>query len=235
MVDANDIHASLMGNFGTDGFGLDHTVFLQFSIGNDTTDGAHSNRIMLKAETVTIATTRNVPQIPIPFSGTITGESTALSIDMGVASKRIGVQGVITDQYIKKKFKDGSVVQVFMTAYEVCQLLHSAVDASSFQRNQNFSRLFILYPSRVGDDYTYRDGVTKDTPVDECPLVPFDYKSRAKDASPAQIGSFAGSTDGQDDYRGLTGVVESFDAGFNAGIPYITFNLGFTPSFVFTG
>ena len=32
MVNANDIHASLMGNFGQTGFGLDHTVFLQFSI-----------------------------------------------------------------------------------------------------------------------------------------------------------------------------------------------------------
>ena len=221
-------------NFGQSGFGLDHTVFLQFSEGNNTDDGAQSNRIMLKAESINIDTSRNVPQIPIPFSGTITGESTALSIDMGIASKRISVQGVITDQYVKKNI-GGTAVNVFLTAHEIVQLMHSAVDSSAFQKNQNFSRLFILYPSRVGDDYAYRTGVTSTTPQDECPLVPFDYKSRALDASPAQIGTFAGPTDGEDDYRGITGVVESFGTSITPGQPFITFNLSFTQSFVFTG
>ena len=64
MVTANEV----MTNFGTSGFGLDHTVFLQFSEGNDTGNGAQSNRIMLKAESISIDTSRNVPQIPIPFS-----------------------------------------------------------------------------------------------------------------------------------------------------------------------
>lgn len=221
-------------NFGQSGFGLDHTVFLQFSEGNNTDDGAQSNRIMLKAESINIDTSRNVPQIPIPFSGTITGESTALSIDMGIASKRISVQGVITDQYVKKNI-GGTAVNVFLTAHEIAQLMHSAVDSSAFQKNQNFSRLFILYPSRVGDDYAYRTGVTSTTPQDECPLVPFDYKSRALDASPAQIGTFAGPTDGEDDYRGITGVVETFGTSITPGQPFISFNLSFTQSFVFTG
>ena len=60
---------TVMSNAGTDGYGLDHTVFLQFSAGNDTDNGALSNRIMLKAEDVGISTSRQVPQIPIPFSG----------------------------------------------------------------------------------------------------------------------------------------------------------------------
>ena len=189
---------------------------------------------MLKAESINIDTSRSVPQIPIPFSGTITGESTALSIDMGIASKRISINGIITDQYIKKNI-GGTEVSVNLTAFEVAQLLHSAVDSSSFQRSQNLSRIFILYPSRVGDDYGYRTGINATTPQDECPLVPFDYKSRALDASPAQIGTFAGPTDGQDDYRGITGVVESFGTAITPGQPYLTFNLSFTQSFVFTG
>jgi len=230
MVTANEI----MTNFGTSGFGLDHAVFLQFSEGNNTNDGAQSNRIMLKAESINIDTSRNVPQIPIPFSGTITGESTSLSIDMGIASKRISIQGIITDQYIKKNIGT-SVVEVNLTAFEVAQLMHSAVDSSAFQQNQNFSRLFILYPSRVGDDYGYRAGLNENTPQDVCPLVPFDYKSRALDASPAQIGTFAGPTDGNDNYRGITGVVESLGTSITPGQPYISFNLSFTQSFVFTG
>lgn len=230
MVTASEV----MTNLGTSGFGLDHTVFLQFSEGNDTENGAQSNRIMLKAESISIDTSRQVPQIPIPFSGTITGESTSLSIDMGIASKRISIQGIITDQYVKKNIGT-TEISVNLTAHEVAQLMHSAVDSSAFQQNQNFSRLFILYPSRVGDDYGYRTGLTSTTPQDECPLVPFDYKSRALDASPAQIGTFAGPTDGNDNYRGITGVVESFGTSITPGQPYISFNLSFTQSFVFTG
>ena len=230
MVTASEV----MTNFGTSGFGLDHAVFLQFSEGNDTENGAQSNRIMLKAENISIDTSRNVPQIPIPFSGTITGESTALSIDMGIASKRISIQGVITDQYIRKDI-GGTTVTVHLTAHEVAQLMHSAVDSSAFQQNQNFSRLFILYPSRVGDNYAYRTGINANTPQDECPLVPFDYKSRALDASPAQIGTFAGPTDGEDNYRGITGVLETFGTQITPGQPFVTFNLSFTQSFVFTG
>tara|TARA_R100000406_G_scaffold22122_2_gene13942 strand:- start:1885 stop:2577 length:693 start_codon:yes stop_codon:yes gene_type:complete len=225
---------TVMSNAGTDGYGLDHTVFLQFSAGNDTDNGALSNRIMLKAEDVGISTSRQVPQIPIPFSGTITGESTALSIDLGVARKSVTISGIITDQIIKKNI-DGTEVIVNLTAYEVAQLMHSAVDASSFQRNQNFSRLFILYPSRVGDDYGYRTGLAQNTAQDLCPLVPFDYKSRALDASPAQIGSFASDDETSSDYRGITGVVEQFSTNFIAGQPYIGFNLTFTQSFVFSG
>jgi len=230
MVTASEV----MTNFGTSGFGLDHAVFLQFAEGNDTGNGAQSNRIMLKAESINIDTSRNVPQIPIPFSGTITGESTALSIDMGIASKRISVQGIITDQYIRKDI-DGTTVEVHLTSHEVAQLIHSAVDSSAFQKSQNLSRLFILYPSRVGDDYEYRTGLTSTTPQDECPLVPFDYKSRALDASPAQIGTFAGPTDGEDNYRGITGVLETFGTSITPGQPFVSFNLSFTQSFVFTG
>lgn len=232
MANASDVS----GNFGADGFGLDHTVFLQFSEGNDFDEnGAQSNRIMLKAEGISIDTSRSVPQIPIPFSGTITGESTSLSIDMGIASKRISINGIITDQYIKKNFSDGTEKTVNFTAHEVAQLMHSAVDSSSFQRQQNFSRLFILYPSRVGNDYAYRAGVTANTAQDLCPLIPFDYKSRELDASSAQIGNFAGPTDGEDTYRGITGVVESFGTQITPGQPFVSFNLSFTQSFVFTG
>jgi hypothetical protein len=230
MVTASEV----MTNFGTSGFGLDHAVFLQFAEGNNDSNGAQSNRIMLKAESININTSRNVPQIPIPFSGTITGESTALSIDMGIASKRISIQGIITDQFIKKNI-DGTSVEVHLTSHEVAQLIHSAVDSSAFQKSQNLSRLFILYPSRVGDDYEYRTGLTSTTPQDECPLVPFDYKSRALDASPAQIGTFAGPTDGEDNYRGITGVLETFGTSITPGQPFISFDLSFTQSFVFTG
>jgi hypothetical protein len=230
MVTASEV----MTNFGTSGFGLDHAVFLQFAEGNNDSNGAQSNRIMLKAESINIDTSRNVPQIPIPFSGTITGESTALSIDMGIASKRISIQGIITDQFIKKNI-DGTSVEVHLTSHEVAQLIHSAVDSSAFQKSQNLSRLFILYPSRVGDDYEYRTGLTSTTPQDECPLVPFDYKSRALDASPAQIGTFAGPTDGEDNYRGITGVLETFGTSITPGQPFISFDLSFTQSFVFTG
>ena len=66
----------------------------------------NSNRIMLKARnSYLLPQQETYLKFPFPFSGTITGESTSLSIDMGVASKRIGsTRYYYRPSILKKKF-----------------------------------------------------------------------------------------------------------------------------------
>ena len=87
-------------------------------------------------------TNRSVAPIPIPFSGAVSGESQTLAIDLGIASKSIELGGIITDQVIKKRFTNVETeVSVHLTAFEVAQLMHSAVDSSFLQKHQNVSEL----------------------------------------------------------------------------------------------
>ena len=60
-----------------------------------------SNRIGLLCDTISIATAKTVPSFPIPFSGTLTGESTTLALDLGMTSKTVSLSGIITDQYFR--------------------------------------------------------------------------------------------------------------------------------------
>ena len=123
----------LMTNAGNTGYGYDHAVFLNFASRTDGSSGSITNRIMLKAETVSISTTRNVAPIPIPLSGLVTGESTTMAIDLGIANKTFNISGIITEQHIVKEF-EGVTKSVVMTAPEVAQLIHASVDSSFLQK-----------------------------------------------------------------------------------------------------
>ena len=115
---------------------------------------------------------------PTPAVGIATGESVSLGLDLGMATKSISLSGIITEQNITKQFSpndlpenevdptdsnntytdaDGKRCTVFMTAQEVAQLIHSYVDSSFMQPNQNLNKLNILIPSRVGPNWTYHD------------------------------------------------------------------------------
>ena len=126
----------------------------------------------LKCETVGITTAKQVLSFPVPGSGMITGESTALGLDLGMATKTINMSGIITTQEIKKKFPKGSLreteagvrtsyadvnglVTVTMTPHEIAQLMHSYVDSSALQTYQNMNELLVLHPSFVGKDFLY--------------------------------------------------------------------------------
>ena len=253
MVSTKDILAGLAENgYG----GLESTVFLNFAAFGDkqgADDAGITNRIMLKCESISLDTNRSVAPIPIPFSGAVTGESQTLAIDLGIASKRISLNGIITDQVIKKRFQNvEDTVSVHMTALEVAQLMHSAVDSSFLQKHQNFAELIILMPSRVNRYYRYHSGVDETTSHSELPLLPFSYKAREvlldasgnwqstyldPDTTAATVkrgdNFFATLTghypdlDDPEKNMGLSGYVDSFGTQITPGQPFITFNLSF--------
>ena len=107
----------------------DLNVILELQRRNDFGSGdARINRIPLYVTEITIATNKTVPNIGVPFSGAVRGESTNLAFDMGLAQKTLSIQGVLLEQSIKKKtHKDESTKDVTMTAFELAQLLHSYV------------------------------------------------------------------------------------------------------------
>jgi hypothetical protein len=219
----------LMANMGNTGYGYDHAVFLNFASRTDGTSGSVTNRIMLKADTVGISTTRSVAPIPIPLSGLVTGESTTMAIDLGIANKSFNIGGIITEQHIVKEF-DGVTKSVVMTAPEVAQLIHASVDSSFLQKHQNLTELVILYPTRVGDDYAYHTGVTETTPIEDLPLVPFGFSSRELDRKTTLLAStYPDPTD--TNYVGVGGFIENFSTDFQPGSPFLTFSFSFRQAF----
>ena len=211
-------------------------VYLSFkSRGNVSGDASFiTNRIALKAETVDITTTRTVPSFPLPFSGAITGESTALAIDLGMATKSVSVSGIITEQVISKQAdSDTDINTVQMTAYEVAQLLHASVDSSFLQTHQNIGELTILFPSRVGNNYSYHTGVDEHTSVDQLPLVPWSWASRDLDqAVTVGASDFPPIASSSSTVEGLAGFIQTFNTNIVGGQPFITFNLTFEVALV---
>ncbi len=99
---------------------------------------------------------------------------------------------------------------VYMTAQEVAQLIHSYVDSSFRQDQQNMSKLVFLYPSRVNKFFMYHNSINEFslanyeisqtgtgstdgssivqsnavasfTDVADLPLVPFNFNARKQD------------------------------------------------------
>ena len=63
-----------------------------------------TNRIGLKCESISITTSKTVPALPIPGVAAVTGEAHTLALDLGMASKTVSLNGIITDQFISKIF-----------------------------------------------------------------------------------------------------------------------------------
>lgn len=220
--------ANVLGNVGTTGHGLDSTVFIEFDSGQQTGDAAITNRIMLRCNTIAIATNKRASATPIPFSGIIRGESTNIVLDLGMVTKSVRLGGIIHDQIISRRHgTDGSVVNVSMTSFEIAQLLHSSIDSSFAQKDQNLSSLYILYPSRVGNDYNYHAGIDETTDHAQLPLIPFTWASRTADQSfTVGASDFPDPTTALTDIKGISGFIDSFDTDFQpAGI--IGFGLNF--------
>jgi hypothetical protein len=220
--------ANVLGNVGTTGHGLDSTVFIEFDSGQQTGDAAITNRIMLRCQTINIGTNKRANATPIPFSGIIRGESTNIVLDLGMVTKSVNLGGIIHDQIISRRHgTDGEVVTRAMTSYEIAQLLHSSIDSSFAQKDQNLSTLFILYPSRVGDNYNYHAGVDETTPHEQLPLIPFTWASRTADQSfTLGASDFPDPTTALTEIKGISGFIDQFTTDFqSAGI--IGFQLQF--------
>ncbi len=226
MVSTTDV----LGNISATGsYGLDSTVFLEFDSGQQTGDSAITNRIMLRCQSVGIGTNKRANATPIPFSGIIRGEATNIVLDLGMVSKSVSINGgVIHDQIISRRHgTDGSVVNVSMTAYEIAQLLHSSIDSSFAQKDQNLSTLYVLYPSRVGDGYTYHAGVDETTEHAELPLIPFTWASRSADqTNTVGASDFPDPTTALTNIKGISGFIDNFTTDFQPG-GLVTYSLSF--------
>ena len=213
-------------------------VMLELSRRNELGTDTTTNRIPLHVESINISTNKTVPNIGVPFTGAIKGESTNIAFDMGLASKTIDIQGVLTEQTITKQTAStGSVKQVVMTSFELAQLIHSYADSSTLQIDQNVNKILFFYPSRVDNNFDYRSNVTENTPIEDLPILPFTFKNRAYDNdfafgtgnttdSPSKV--FDATTSISGNYTGVTGFMRSFTTNIIASeFPSIGFNLNF--------
>ena len=188
-----------------------YKVFLELQRRNDIGTGAKVNRIALNALSVQITTSKTIPNVPVPLAGAVTGESVSLAFDMGLASKTISVSGILLEQEIKKQKTENDAATATFTPFELAQLIHSYVDSSSFQDDQNINKLIILIPSKVGNDFTAR-GSQRD--------IPFTFKNREYDNdftafTDSPVEAFKeGNSISDETFEGITGFVRSFSTTF---------------------
>lgn len=220
----------------------DFNVFLELQRRNDQGTDTQTNRIPLLITEIGISTNKTVPNMGVPFSGAVRGESTNLAFDMGLAQKTISLTGVLLDQEITKN-TDGTAKTVTLTSFEMAQLIHSYVDSSAFQDDQSMNKLLIFYPSRVDNEFNYRkDGSSVDYnptnyPHDkDLPRISFNWKNRAYDNTGTY---FSGNTIEEpstvfdalaksDNHIGLTGFIRSFTSNISGEqYPSINFTLEF--------
>jgi hypothetical protein len=234
----------------TTGFLDGLNFFLELQRRNDVgEDDTRINRIPLLVTELTIATNKTVPNMGIPFSGAVRGESTNLAFDMGLAQKTISITGVLLEQNIKKKRKgDDDFIDVVLTSFELAQLIHSYVDSSSFQDDQNINKILFFYPSRVDNTFSYRkdDSSVDYSPTNyndysQLPKIPFNWKNRSYDNTNT---FFSGNTESSPsnvfdaidkgaNHIGLTGFIRSFSTSISgAEFPAINFTMEFEEAVV---
>tara|TARA_R110000824_G_scaffold196128_4_gene379169 strand:+ start:3612 stop:4397 length:786 start_codon:yes stop_codon:yes gene_type:complete len=149
-----------------------HDVLINLAAQSDFGSDWTTNRIALKAENVSVSTTKNVLATPLPFTGIIFGEAQTVALDWGNSAKNISLSGIITDQIIKKKFSKEVTKTVTMTAQEVAQLIHASVDSSFMQKYQNINSIIVLIPSRVDKNYNYHGSCSISVDADGEPILP---------------------------------------------------------------
>jgi len=230
-----------------DAEGIEHYVWLKLgaSIEGDMT----INTVALKVTDININTSKNVPSIPIPLSGLITGESQSIALNLGMAQKTITVNGFLVDQIIKRSFDsmsnsnfnvasgvslfpsketttvngvDVEYITIEMTSVEIAQLIHSYTDSTTLQPYQNMNELIFLYESKVNSYYQYRNA---DKSAD---LVPFNFAARGNageldNAWCMPINEIPSATTDE----GLSGFVRSFGTPITGESREIPFSLEF--------
>ena len=228
-----------------------HYVFLRLGASKD--NDVQVNTIPLKAESVSISTTKTIPSFDVPFSGMFSGESRTVAFNMGMASKQISVTGVITDTTIIRRFNSmnpknfdksesnpsnssfdedtvlnppivSETITIDMTKEEIAQLIHSNTDGTALQQMQNMNQLIILMDSKVDSRYQYRNSDRSTS------LIPFTFAARGFNDTLDNQGATLALSDFPDSATdtGLNGFVQSFSCDFNAEEPMaISFQLEF--------
>jgi len=211
-------------------------VWLDLSSRGDAGANWAANRIALKCETIAINTSKQVLSHSLPGSGFWYGESKTAALDLGMTDKTVSLNGIITEQTITKNWDlEGETktdTSKYLTAHEIVQLIHSYVDSSFFQKNQNPNKLIILMPSRIDNDWDYYTSMDENTLPENAKLIPFTFKTRDADnsgtpgISGSQWPSPVSSATDEVQYA-LKGFVRNFSTTFQAGQPFIEFSMDF--------
>ena len=200
-------------------------VYLKLGAGYNGAEDATTNVIPLKVTSVNISTSKTIPNVPVPFSGLLTGESVNVALDMGMSSKSIKLTGFILESELTKRFSKGVAAKVrTFTAIEIAQLIHSSVDSTGIQPMQAVNELIFLYDSKVGNDYEQRTST----------LVPFNWHSRGERGELDNFGAILSQPYPTNSYsEGILGYIESFDCSIESTTIDISFNLSFAVANVF--
>lgn len=188
---------------------------------------ANLNTIPLKCTSVTVTVSKTIPSIPIPLSALFSGESETLALDLGMTSKAITLQGIITDTSITRTI-DGEPNSKTFTAHEIAQIIASGVDSMAIAKNQAFAELVILMPSFVDSNYQTRTGVnTSDRSTGV--LVPLTFHSRGIAGKKENEGVSIVRTEFPDATTdvGLVGFIRSFNFTIESEANEIGFGLEF--------
>ena len=203
-----------------------HNVFLKLN--KHQGESNQIDTIPLKVTSIGVDVSRTVPALPVPLSSIARGQSETIAVDLGMASKSISLQGVITSGRIRRSHTGTSpnYTAIDMTAQELAQLIASGVDSSGLAHYQNFNELVFLFESNIDENYVERNAVVK---------IPFTFASRGsaleKDnervALPANFPVDENST-------GLTGFIEQFGFTLDAEQPLeVGFNMSFRVATIF--
>ena len=188
---------------------------------------ANLNTIPLKCTSVQTTVSKTIPSIPIPLSALFSGESETLALDLGMTSKTVALQGIITDTSITRTI-DGESNSKTFTAHEIAQIIASGVDSMAIAKNQAFSELVILMPSFVDSNYQTRTGVnTSDRSTGV--LVPLTFHSRGVAGEKENEGVSVIRSEFPDlsTDEGLIGFIRSFNFTIESEANEIAFGLDF--------
>ena len=199
-------------------------VYLRLGAGKQGASDNITNVIPLKVNKISISTSKTVPDVPVPFSGLLTGESVNVALDIGMARKTISLQGYILESELTKKFGDTTPHINTFTAIEIAQMIHSSVDSTGIQPYQAVNELIFLYESKVSSNYTQREPT----------LVPFNWHSRGERGELDNLGAILSFVYPDDENaEGLKGYIERFSCDIDSTTIDISFSMEFAIAYVF--
>jgi len=200
-------------------------VYLRLGAGKQNATDNITNVIPLKVNKISISTSKTIPDMPVPFSGLLTGESVNVALDLGMARKTISLTGYILESDLTKKFgKETTSKTNTFTAIEIAQMIHSSVDSTGIQPYQAVNELIFLYESKVRNDYTQSAAT----------LVPFNWHSRGLRGELDNLGAILSSPYPDDENaEGLKGYIERFSCDIDSTTIDISFSMEFAIAHVF--
>lgn len=203
----------------------DYFVYLKLQ--KHSGSSASIDTIPLRVNNISFSVDKQIPAIPIPLSGLVTGESSTVALDLGMSNKRISLSGFITETPIQRTHtKTGSTpTSLNFTAHELAQLIASGVDSTGIASYQAINELVILIDSKVDENYADR-GSTK--------RIALTFGARgdslSKDNTNVAIARSFSLADDHSEFLGHTGVkgfVQNFNATFSAESVDVEFSLEF--------